>query len=35
MKRAKLGDRVRVQYLGLLKDGTATEKQREIGRAHV
>ena len=28
MKRAKLGDRVRVQYLGLLKDGTATEKQR-------
>lgn len=28
MNRAKLGDRVRVQYLGLLKDGTATGKQR-------
>ena len=28
MNRAKLGDRVRVQYLGLLKDGTATDKHR-------
>ncbi len=28
MTTAKLGDRVRVQYLELLKDGTATEKQR-------
>ncbi|MBI3466285.1 MAG: FKBP-type peptidyl-prolyl cis-trans isomerase [Planctomycetes bacterium] len=28
MNRAKLGDRVRVQYLGLLEDGTATEKNR-------
>jgi peptidylprolyl isomerase len=28
MSTAKLGDRVRVQYLELLKDGTATEKNR-------
>ena len=28
MNRAKLGDRVRVQYLGLLKDGTAAERHR-------
>lgn len=28
MNRAKLGDRVRVQYLGLLRDGNATEKHR-------
>ena len=28
MKRVKLGDRVRVQYLGLLNDGTAAEKHR-------
>ena len=28
MTKAKLGDRVRVQYLGLLNDGTAAEKHR-------
>lgn len=28
MTRAKLGDRVRVQYLGLLQDGTAAEIHR-------
>jgi FKBP-type peptidyl-prolyl cis-trans isomerase 2 len=28
VNRAKLGDRVRVQYLGLLNDGTATQKHR-------
>lgn len=32
MTRAKLGDRVRVQYLELLQNGDATEKQR---RRHV
>jgi peptidylprolyl isomerase len=28
MTRAKVGDRVRVQYLGLLESGAATEKKR-------
>jgi len=28
INRAKLGDRVRVQYLGLLKDGSVTQRHR-------